>query len=81
MKVRSPTHALTKTYVHPKTVAGDRSGRGPSGRGPSGRGPSGRGPSRYVAKIVLEDGSEFDCTRDSMKDAVSDARKRAGIKI
>ena len=76
MKVRSPTHALTKTYVHPKTVAGDRSGRGPSGRGPSGR-----GPSRYVAKIVLEDGSEFDCTRDSMKDAVSDARKRAGIKI
>jgi hypothetical protein len=34
-----------------------------------------------VAKIVLEDGSEFDCTRDSMKDAVSDARKRAGIKI
>lgn len=67
MKVRSPTRALTKTYVRPKTVEGHFL--------------HGRELTRYVAKIVLEDGSEFDCTRDSMKDAVSDARKRAGIKI
>jgi hypothetical protein len=39
-----------------------------------------KGHVRYEAKLVLEDGSEKTCTRDSMKDAVRCVKKHAGIK-
>ena len=64
MKVRSPTRALTKTYLRPKTVGNSQRSQ----------------TRRYQAKLVLDDGSEIDCTRDSAKEAVKCARKRAGIR-
>jgi hypothetical protein len=69
MKVRSPTRALTKTYVRPKTV---RDGTVKDGQKSQTR--------RYEAKLVLDDGSELDCTRGSMREAMNCVRKRAGIK-